>query len=84
MGIFRCRISLTNTPVTNLVVTVAGEKYCEGLSFRTDGGQGLELKNMAGVQVTTDEKEGVVLQFSSEALNKMKPGGVMQFINQYR
>lgn len=84
LGIFRCRLNLTNTAITNLTLVVKDEKYCEGLDFQPNRGQWKEFKTAPGVSVTTGAKEGVVLQFRAEALEKMKPGGVLQFINQYR
>jgi len=83
-GIFRCRLNLTNTVITNLVMVVQGEKFCEGLDFQPNRGQWKEFKQAPGVTIKTDAPEGVVLQFQASALEKMKPGGVLQFINQYR
>lgn len=84
LGIFRCRLALTNTILTNLTIIVAGEKHCEGLDFGKNGAGTKDLRTAPGVKLSAQHPQGVRIEFNQEALNDLKPGGILQFVNQYR
>jgi hypothetical protein len=83
-GIFRCQLVLTNTAITNLTIVISGQRFCEGLDFKPAQGTWRTLKSSPGVAIRPDAGTNMVLEFSAPALEKMQPGSLLQFINQYR
>ena len=82
-GIFAFRLDLANTKLSKLTFMVQKQKHCEGLTFQPDGQKEIDLKHAAGVKIS-QAGEDLVIEFAPAALEKMKPAGRFQFINQYR
>jgi len=82
-GIFAFRLDLSGTRFSKLTLIVQKQKFCEGLTFQSDGRQAIELKNIEGVRITQQGGD-LSIEFGAAALEKLKPAGRFQFINQYR
>lgn len=82
-GIFAFRLNLDGAKFSKLTFVVQKQKFCEGLTFQPDGQQTIELKEAKGVKIT-QQGEDLCIEFQTEALEKLKPAGRFQFINQYR
>ena len=82
-GIFAFRLDLTGVKLSRLTLIVQQQKYCEGLTFQPEGGQGIELPHAKGVAISP-AGEDLKIEFGPSALELMRAGGRIQFINQYR
>ncbi|MEI7927358.1 MAG: hypothetical protein WCH40_02330 [Verrucomicrobiales bacterium] len=82
-GIFAFRLDLSGTRFSKVTLVVQKQKFCEGLTFQPDGSQAIELKSLEGVRIT-QQGDDLSIEFGAAALEKLKPAGRFQFINQYR
>ncbi len=82
-GIFAFRLDLSGTKFSKLTLIVQKQKFCEGLTFQPDGQETIELKQLKGVKIT-QQVDDLSIEFQPAALDKLKPAGRFQFINQYR
>lgn len=82
-GIFAFRLDLSGTKFSKLTLVVQKQKFCEGLTFQPDGQEAIDLKQLKGVKITP-QGDDLNIEFQAEALDKLKPAGRFQFINQYR
>ena len=82
-GIFAFRLDLSGTKFSKLTLVIQKQRFCEGLTFQLDGQQAIDLKSVDGVRIAHQEGD-LSIEFGPAALEKLKPGGRFQFINQYR
>lgn len=82
-GIFACRIDLSGVKLSRLTLIVQKQKYCEGLTFQPEGGRAVELPHAPGVKISP-AGEDMKIEFTPPALELMRTGGRLQYINQYR
>lgn len=82
-GIFAFRLDLSGANFSKLTLIVRKQKFCEGLTFQPDAQATIDLKEIKGVKITP-LGDDLSIEFQKEALEKLKPAGRFQFINQYR
>lgn len=82
-GIFACRIDLSGVKLSRLTLIVQKQKYCEGLTFQPEGGKVVELPFAPGVKISP-AGEDMKIEITAPALDLMRTGGRLQYINQYR
>jgi hypothetical protein len=64
-------------------VIVKNQQYCEGLSFQDKAGHWTDLRHVEGVLVRQQGAD-LVIEITPPAVNLLKDGGRVQYINQYR
>lgn len=82
-GIFAFRLDLSGANLSRLTLIVQKQKYCEGLTFQPDAGRVIELPYAPGVKIFP-AGEDMKIEFTRPALDLMKAGGRVHYINQYR
>ena len=82
-GIFAFRLDLSGVKLTKLTFVIQRQKYCEGLTFQPDGGRIVELPHTKGVNISVVGGD-LKIEFGLPALEILRVGGRVQFINQYR
>lgn len=82
-GIFAFDLNLAGRKLNRLTLIVRNQRYCEGLSFQDRAGHWTDLRQVEGVQVQRKDSN-MVVEIAPPALDLMKEGGRVQFVNQYR
>lgn len=82
-GIFAFHLELTDQKLTSLTLVVEKERYCEGLSFSAKDGKAVDLREASGVSIHPRGPD-LAIEIRGKALDTVKGGGRIQFINQYR
>ncbi len=82
-GIFAFRLDLSGVKLSKLTLIVQRQKYCEGLTFQPDGGRVVELPHTKSVNISVVDGD-LKIEFGPPALEILRVGGRVQFINQYR
>jgi hypothetical protein len=83
LGIFAFAYHPGDLPLKKLTFIIENEQYCEGLSFHPKTGKEIELRHLNGVQVAVTNG-AVRIEVRSPALETIKSGGRIQYVNQYR
>jgi hypothetical protein len=82
-GIFAFDLNPDGRQLNRFTLIVRNQRYCEGLSFQDRAGRGTDLRHVEGVQVR-QEGADLVIEIAPPAVNLLKDGGRVQYINQYR
>jgi hypothetical protein len=82
-GIFAFDLDLAGANLTRLTLLIQHQQYCEGLDFWPRGGQKVELRHTDGVKISK-RGEDLAIEIEGPALAHLKPGGRVQYVNQYR
>lgn len=83
VGIFAFNLDQSARNLSKLTLVIQDQLFCEGLTFRGKDHRETDLRTSKGVKITKAGRN-IVIELSSEALNALKPGGQVQFVNQYR
>lgn len=82
-GIFAFNLDLAAAKLSKLTFVVQKQKFCEGLTFHGKDARETDLRSTKGVTVS-QVADDIVIEFTAIALDALKPGGRVQYINQYR
>jgi hypothetical protein len=82
-GIFAFDLELGAHKLSRLTLVIQDQSFCEGLTFRGKDGGETDLRTAKGVKVATVGRN-IVIELSAAALETLRPGGRVQFVNQYR
>ena len=82
-GIIAFRLDLADAKLAKLTFVIEKQKRCEGLTFQPDGRKEIDLKGAEGVKISQAD-EDLIIEFGPAALEKLKPAGRFQFVNEYR
>lgn len=85
-GIFAFNLELGAARLSKLTLIVQEQSFCEGLTFRgkkREKGGETDLRTAEGVKI---KKVGgnIVIELTTVAIEALRPGGQVQFVNQYR
>jgi hypothetical protein len=83
LGIFAFTFEPGDLPLKTVTFIVQDQKYCEGLSFSPKTGNQVDLRHSDGVQVISTNGN-LNIQVRAPAIDLLKKGGRVQYINQYR
>ena len=84
LGIFAFQLEPLPPTLTRLSFGLLKEKHCEGLGFRAAGQtNNVDLLHTKGVSVIP-EFDGLVIHVLPPALDLLKKGGRVMFVNQFR
>jgi hypothetical protein len=83
LGIFAFAYQPGDLPLKTMTFVVENQNYCEGLTFHPKSGKEIDLRNAEGVRVAATNGT-VRIEVRAPALETMKPGGRIQYVNQYR
>jgi hypothetical protein len=83
LGIFAFTFEPGDLPLKTVRFIIQEQKYCEGLTFSPKTGGELDLRHFNGVQVTSTNGNLNIL-VRAPAIDQLKPGGRIQYVNQYR
>jgi len=83
LGIFSFAYEPGELPLRKVTFVVEDQKYCEGLTFSPKSGKEIDLRTAEGVVVTATNGT-VRIEVRGPALETMKGGGRIQYVNQYR
>ena len=82
-GIFAFDLNPGGRKLKRLTLIVNNQLYCEGLSFQDKVGHWTDLLHVEGVQVH-EKGADLIIEIVSPAVDLVKDGGRVQYINQYR
>ena len=82
-GIFAFDLDLGGRKVNKLTFIVHNQRYCEGLNFQDRNRRATDLRRAKGVQVRRQGSD-MVIEITPPALDLLKEGGRVQYVNQYR
>lgn len=82
-GIFAFNLELGALKIARLTLVIQEQSFCEGLTFRGKKGGETDLRTTAGVKIAKVARD-IVIELSGVALEALRPGGQVQFVNQYR
>jgi hypothetical protein len=83
LGIFAFTFQPGDLPLKTVTFVIEQQKYCEGLTFSPKSGKALDLRETDGVQVAVTNGN-VRIEVRSPAIDQLKQGGRIQYVNQYR
>lgn len=84
LGIFSFNLAIpADARLTKLTLLIEKQKFCEGLDFCSTGGQTLELRTAEGVKIAPRGAD-LAIEITGKTLQEVRPGGKIQYVNQYR
>lgn len=83
LGIFAFTFDPGDLPLKTVTFVIQDQKYCEGFAFYPKAGRELDLRHSDGVQVTSTNGN-VNIEVRAPAIDLLKKGGRIQYVNQYR
>jgi hypothetical protein len=82
-GIFAFDLNPEGRALKSLTITIRNQRFCEGLTFQDRTGHMTELLRTQGVQVRQQATD-LAIDIVPPAVNLLKGGGRVQYVNQYR
>lgn len=83
LGIFAFQLHPQAEALTKLTLVIQGQQFCEGLTFWPPAGDPVDLLQTSGVTIEKKPRD-LAITISGAAIAALRPGGKIQFINQYR
>jgi hypothetical protein len=83
LGIFAFDLDPGGHKLNRLTLIVNDQRYCEGLDFQDRSRQTTNLRRAEGVRVQ-QQGSNLVIEIAPPALDLLKGGGRLQYVNQYR
>ena len=83
-GIFGFQLEPASPKLKKITLGFSKERYCEGLTFRAEeGAVEIDLLRVKGVNVSS-APEGLMIEVVPPALDMVRRGGRVMFVNEYR
>ncbi len=82
-GIFAFNLNTDGRKLNRLTLIVIHQQYCEGLSFQDRRRHTTDLRRAEGVQVRQRGSD-IVIEIVPPAIDLLKEGGRVHYVNQYR
>lgn len=82
-GIFAFDLDLAGLELSKLTLVVQKQQFCEGLTFQPKDGRETDLRHAEGVKVSRQGND-LFIEIGPSALARLKKGGRVQYVNQYR
>lgn len=82
-GIFAFELNPAGRKLKRLTLIVNDQQYCEELSFQDRHGHTTDLRRAEGVQARR-QGSAIVIEIMPPAVDLLKEGGRVQYVNQFR